>query len=194
MLLLASRSPRRRKILRFVGIPFRVLPSQGVLEIRLPHEPVRQFVRRLAKEKAMEVWEKNPGEMVLGADTVVSSRGRIFGKPKNRREALRMLRHLSGRQHEVWTGLALIGPRKGQISLHCEKTEVCFRRLSLRMLRAYVKTSEPYDKAGGYDIQGTACGWVENWKGDYFNVMGLPIRWLVKKLNGQAAIKSPGKF
>ena len=93
-----------------------------------------------------------------------------------------MLTALQGKKHEVWTGAALVGPGAGKIRIHCERTEVHFRRLSRKALLDYVRTQEPYDKAGGYDIQGTAADWVEKWKGDYFNVMGLPAKWLVRAL------------
>lgn len=141
------------------------------------------MVKRLALEKARWVARKKPDSWVLGADTAVVLAGKVFGKPRNRQDAKKMISALQGRSHQVLTGVALV--KKGGILVesHCERTNVTFRRLSEVEMNRYVGTREPYDKAGGYAIQGSARGWVRDWRGDYFNVMGLPIRWVVTRLN-----------
>lgn len=138
---------------------------------------------RLALEKAMAVAKRAPQSLVLGADTVVVCQGKIFGKPRDRAQARRMIRCLEGRPHLVWTGVALVGKRAGVVLSHAEKTKVLFRKLGSQEREDYLKTAEPYDKAGAYAIQGTARKWVEKWAGDYFNVMGLPLRWVVEETN-----------
>ena len=181
-LLLASRSPRRAKILRFAGIPFRVQKAERVREIRLKGESPASLVRRLALEKALFVSRRNPKAWVLGADTVVSLGDRIFEKPKNPREAGLMLRALQNRSHVVLTGVAIVGGGGRTIRRGVERTRVSFKHLTAQEIKAYLGTREPYDKAGAYDIQGTAGKWIKNWQGDYFNVMGLPLRWVVHQM------------
>ncbi len=182
-LILASQSPRRKDILRFAGIPFRAVVPRGVVEKRRLGEAPSQMVERLALEKARWVSEKYPDPLVLGADTAVTIAGRVFGKPRDRREAAAMLTTLQGRSHEVWTGVALVAKGGQRAWSHAERTTVTFRRLDPREIRNYVKSREPYDKAGGYAIQGSARDWILDWRGDYFNVMGLPLRWVLKQLN-----------
>ncbi len=189
-ILLASRSPRRKTILQFAGIPFRVVKPRGIQETRRAGEKPSRFVTRLALEKATEVARRFPKSLCLGADTVVVHRGRVFGKPRNREEGARMLRALSGKVHEVWTGVAFVGKGGREKRAHAEKTRVTFRRLSSGEMKAYLRTQEPYDKAGGYAIQGTARAWIKDWEGDYFNVMGLPLKWVVREANrlGKAGV------
>lgn len=189
-LILASRSPRRRDILRFAGIPHRVILPKGVSEQGKPVESPSRFVKRLAYEKALSVARRYPGYWVLGADTIVVCGGRMIGKPHNRVEARQMLQKLQGRAHTVWTGVALVGKGGREVSRYAESTRVVFRKISASELNRYLKTREPYDKAGAYAIQGTAGAWVQTWKGDYFNVMGLPLRWVVQATRG---IFSPPK-
>jgi len=181
-LLLASQSPRRRKILKFIGVDFRVVKPLGVVEKRKRGEPPRDLVRRLAQEKARSVSAKFPGHFVLGADTVVFSRGRIFGKPQNRRQAAAMLMRLQGGPHEVWTGVALAVPGDKRIRTRVEKTKVYFKPFSLKSIADYLNSAEPYDKAGAYNIEGTGRTWVLKWEGDYFNIVGLPIRPVLEML------------
>lgn len=180
-LVLASQSPRRKKILEFLSVPFRVVKPRGVDETALPGEKAPFLVKRLALAKARAVSKLYPYLPVLAADTVVVKKNRIYGKPKNFNEALKMLTSLQGTKHEVWTAVALMwGARKIERS-HLEKTTVIFKRLSQEQIISYLKTKEPYDKAGAYDIQGTAASWIKKWEGDYFNVMGLPIQWVVQQ-------------
>ena len=187
-ILLASRSPRRKAILRFAGVPFHVVEPRGVQETLRHGERPRRFVTRLAIEKATEVALRHPQALCLGADTVVVQGGKIFGKPKDRQEAARMLQALSGKAHEVWTGVALVGKGGKWVRSHAERTRVTFRALSPQEVLAYLKTREAYDKAGAYAIQGTARRWIKDWEGDYFNVMGLPVKWVVREANRSRAL------
>ena len=169
-LVLASASPRRREILRRAGIPFRARPA-SVDEAVRPGETPRRHVRRLAGEKARAA--SRPGETVLGADTVVVIANQILGKPRDARDAARMLRLLSGRVHRVLTGLCLLTPQGSYTEV--VETRVWFRRLTRAEIAAYVASGEPFDKAGAYAIQGLASKFVERIDGCYYNVVGLPV-------------------
>jgi septum formation protein len=140
------------------------------------------LARRLALEKAIEVSRRKPGSWVLGADTVVALGKRAFGKPKDTQEALAILKALQGRSHWVYTGVALVRNGKEK-RLRVEGTRVFFRRVAEKEWAPYLKSREPYDKAGGYAIQGTARRWIRRYEGEYFTVLGLPLRWLLSELN-----------
>jgi len=170
VLVLASASPRRREILRRAGIPFRARPVQVDEAVR-PGETPRRHVRRLAREKAQAAGR--PGENVLGADTVVVIDDYILGKPRDARDAARMLRLLSGRVHRVLKGLCLLTPQGSRAEV--VETRVWFRRLTRAEIAAYVASGEPFDKAGAYGIQGLASKFVERIDGCYYNVVGLPV-------------------
>ena len=170
MLVLASASPRRREILDLAGIPCSVRPAD-VDESRSAGETPGDYVRRLAEAKARAV--QQPGETVLGADTVVVTGGRMLGKPRDAADALRMLGLLSGRVHEVITGVCLL--RDEDCQTVSETTKVTFSELSDSEIATYVATGEPLDKAGAYGIQGGASKFIERIDGCYFNVVGLPI-------------------
>jgi septum formation protein len=177
-LVLASRSPRRRQLLEMLGIPI-VVASADVQELRLPRESPGAYAQRLARDKARVV----PGALVLGADTIVVVDGEVLEKPVNAEDALRMLRRLQGRTHQVITAIALIAHwRTFQAS---DTTQVTFRPAEDDLLRAYIATGEPMDKAGAYGIQGYGAALVERIEGDFFSVMGLPVR-LVLDLLKQA--------
>ncbi len=180
-LILASQSPRRKKILEFLSIPFRVVKPQGVDETPFSGESAPQLVKRLAQSKALAVSKRYPHLPVLAADTVVIQKNKIYGKPKNRLEAFQMIASLQGKKHEVWTGTALVWKQRGIVENYSEKTTMVFKTLSPAFIKKYVETKEPYDKAGAYDIQGSASNWIKKWEGDYFNVMGLPIQWVVQQ-------------
>ena len=178
MLVLASQSPRRSEILRQAGIEFTVRVAD-VDESTLPLESPAEYVQRLAAAKAYAV-EAADGETILGADTTVVIDGEILSKPADAADACRMLGRLSGRRHEVLTGICL--RRGGRDLRDYVTTGVVFAALSDAEIGEYVATGEPMDKAGAYAIQGLASKFVERIEGDYFNVMGLPValvyRWL----------------
>ena len=172
MLVLASGSPRRGEILTNAGIPFvREVPND-IDETPRSGEPARDYVVRLAREKAESV-EARDGRIVLGADTTVVVDEQILGKPSSPADAARMLRLLSGRAHEVITGICLRSAR-GQV-VDAAITRVWFAALSDPEIAAYAASGEPMDKAGAYGIQGLASKFVEHIDGCYFNVMGLPV-------------------
>jgi septum formation protein len=177
-LILASASPRRRQLLEMLGVRVRVVPA-NILEVRRSVETPIDYVERLAREKATSV----PGALVLGADTTVVIRDEVLEKPVDAADALRMLKKLQGRTHQVVTSVALVA---GEAILQAtDVTNVVFRRMREEFLEAYVKTGEPMDKAGAYGIQGYGAALVERIEGDFFSVMGLPIR-LVLELLEQA--------
>jgi septum formation protein len=168
-LTLASSSPRRRQLLEMLGIPIRVV-APDIPEVRRVVETPVDYVERLAREKAMSV----PGGLVLGADTTVVIRDEVLEKPVDGDDALRMLRKLQGRTHQVVTSVALVAD--GTVHQATDVTNVAFRRMTDDFLEAYVATGEPMDKAGAYGIQGFGAALVERIEGDFFSVMGLPIR------------------
>ncbi len=170
-LILASGSPRRREILQAAGFTFRVVTA-GVDETRSPGEAGIDYVRRLAHEKAMAI-EASARDIVLGADTTVELDGDILEKPTDAADAARMLRRLSGRVHQVHTGICLASAE--ETVLDVATTEVTFATLTAVEIDTYIASGEPFDKAGGYGIQGLASKFVERINGCYFNVMGLPV-------------------
>lgn len=183
-LLLASSSPRRAEILRAVRWPFETLAT-NIDETLAREESAVQAVERLALEKAVAAARQRPSPLVLGADTVVVVDSAILGKPPDEMEARRMLRLLSGRWHDVVTGIALVrsGSESRRAVAH-ERTAVRFGALSDAEIDWYVKSGEPMDKAGAYAVQGLAALFIEEIRGDYWNIVGLPIR-LVYKLAGE---------
>ena len=168
-LTLASSSPRRRQLLEMLGIPIRVV-SPNILEVRRPAETPMDYVERLAREKALGA----SGRLVLGADTTVVVRDEVLEKPVDPADAMRMLKKLQGRTHQVVTAIALVAGET--IHQATDVTNVTFRRLGDAVLEAYVATGEPMDKAGAYGIQGYGAALVERIDGDFFSVMGLPLR------------------
>lgn len=183
-LILASRSPRRSELLRGLGLSFKIVPSD--IDEHLPKRGSRAIskaVVALAVEKAKAVAKRYPNAAVLGADTVVVLGNEILGKPADPKEAERMLARLSGSTHWVITGIALVYQQK--VKTDFEKTKVVFRKLTPRFIREYVRTGSPLDKAGGYGIQEQADACVQQIKGDYFNVMGLPLAKVKKLLAGE---------
>lgn len=171
MLVLASSSPRRRQILAAAGIAHTVRPAEVDESVRDGETP-ESYVERLALAKARAT-AAGPGDLVLGADTVVVIDGRILGKPAGPRDAARMLEALSGREHQVLTGICLLhGTRVAQA---VETTRVRFVPLAPAEIAAYVASGEPMDKAGAYAIQGLASKFIDSIEGCYFNVVGLPV-------------------
>lgn len=172
-MILASQSPRRRELLGQMGFSFTVRPAKGE---ELPHPELTpaQLVEELARQKALEVSaEAASDDVVVAADTVVAIDGKVLGKPHDKVHAAQMLSALSGREHTVYTGVAV---KRGETLLvEHEATQVRFRPLTEREIDLYIQTGEPMDKAGSYGIQGYGALLVEGIRGDYFNVVGLPI-------------------
>ena len=190
-LVLASASPRRRELLTQAGFAFEVMVT-GIDEARRGDEPPVEYVRRLALEKAQAAFAAlsyksqdtdlgHPASpVVIGADTTVVLDGEVLSKPDDRVDAERMLRLLSGRTHQVHTGVAVVC---SQCTLtHVERTDVVFREIGDEELRTYLDSGDALDKAGAYGIQGYAARWIPRIEGDYFNVVGLPIAAVVRLL------------
>ena len=184
-LILASASPRRQELLREAGIDFVVHPAH-IPEVRKPQEGPSDYAMRLAREKALKIAEQFPRAWVLGADTIVVVGGLILGKPTDEADATRMLRTLSGRTHEVTTGVCLMGPSVKDV--RSEKTLVSMAALTDNDIREYVATGEPMDKAGAYAIQGRASRWIPRIEGDYANVVGLPVALVYRMLREHDAL------
>ena len=184
MLILASASPRRGEILANAGIPFVRKAPRDIDETPVAGELPRDYVMRLAREKA-EAVAADPTDIVLGADTIVVIEGEILGKPSDPADAARMLRRLSGRAHEVITGVCLRN-RNGSV-IDAATTRVWFSSLSETEIEAYVAGGEPMDKAGAYGIQGLASKFVTRIDGCYFNVMGLPVSLVYSYLRSNPA-------
>ncbi|MDQ1591572.1 MAG: nucleoside triphosphate pyrophosphatase [Pyrinomonadaceae bacterium] len=183
-LVLASSSPRRAEILRAVGWPFEAVAA-NVDETARGGEEVVEYVERLACEKAEAVAEGRASGLVVGADTVVAVGGQVLGKPSDDEDARRMLRLLSGRWHDVLTGVALVRAETGEVLVSHELTRVRFAAMSDEEIDGYIATGEPADKAGAYGVQGRASLFIEEIEGDYWNVVGLPVR-LLYKLAGES--------
>jgi len=185
-LILASASPRRRELLTQAGYRFQVEAS-SVAESRRPGEDAIRFATRLAREKAEEVFARHQSSAeavtVLGADTVVVCDGEVMGKPVDASEAARMLLLLSGRTHQVVTGVAVVWA-SGSAEVAAELTQVTMRTLSPQEVSDYVAGGEPMDKAGAYAIQGYAGRWIPRISGCYFNVVGLPLALVASLLEG----------
>ncbi|UFJ59955.1 Maf family protein [Brevibacillus sedimenti] len=173
-LILASSSPRRRELLQTLGLPFTVMTSE-VDETTQPGMSPEAVVEELALRKAQAVASRLDAGVVLGSDTIVVLDGRILGKPADEPDAFRMLSELQGREHTVYSGVALTDAATGRFEVaHC-KTTVRIRPLTEREIRSYIATKEPMDKAGSYAIQGIGSTLVESIEGDYFTVVGLPL-------------------
>ena len=186
-LILASASPRRQELLRLAGIPLEIIPSQAD-ERFLRGESPADHVRRVARAKAMDVAAQHPGRWVLAADTVVEINGKMLGKPKDRREAAEMLRSLSQQVHGVLTGYCILRCPSGEKRDGMVISRVKFKTLSAAEIRWYITTGEPFDKAGGYAIQGKAAFMVQEVHGSYTNVVGLPLCEVVEALRELEAV------
>ena len=186
-LILASKSPRRYELLKQVGIDFDVIPS-GIEEDYIKGESPRKHVLRLAEAKALDVGNQYPGRWVIAADTIVYVDHSVLGKPKDREEAKKMLRRLSGREHRVLTGFSVHNLEEGKGDRETVQTAVKVKRLTQPEMDWYMKTGEPFDKAGGYAIQGIGSFMIESIKGSYTNVVGLPICELIQMLSRLEAI------
>jgi septum formation protein len=179
-LILASESPRRKRLLEQVGIPFRSVPS-NIDETSINGSPPG-FAKILAERKAMAALGKLQGLWILGADTIVVSGDDVLGKPLNADEARSMLRILSGKEHEVITGYSILNPSGEIACTDHESTTVTIKSLSAKEIDTYINSGEPFGKAGSYAIQGIGSFMVEGIKGSYSNVVGLPLCALIKRL------------
>jgi septum formation protein len=173
-IILASQSPRRKYLLEQAGLTFEVLPSTFD-ESSVPLEQPEAYVRKLAEGKAFDIAGQRPAAWVIGADTIVLINGTILGKPTSAGEARRMLIQLSGQTHQVLTGYAILHLASNTLHTETISTEVVFKNLSKPEIEWYVHTTEPFDKAGAYAIQGLGTFLVKKINGSYTNVVGLPV-------------------
>jgi septum formation protein len=180
-LVLASRSPRRKALLEKLGLPYRVL-EVDIDETFLPGESIERSVQRLAAEKALVCLSEIADGIVIGCDTVVVVDSQVLGKPRDPDDARAMLRTLSGRSHQVISGLAVLDAKSGALMTACERTIVHFQPLLEEDIEAYVASGEPLDKAGAYAIQGKAARFIPRIEGCYYNVVGLPLHCLASLL------------
>jgi len=183
-MILASASPRRAEILTAVGWEFEK-HAADVDEAEMPNEKPADYVQRLAEEKAAVVAVKFKNQLVLGADTIVVIENQIVGKPKDLADARKMLRMLSGNWHEVLTGVAII--KDEEISVGLQRTQVKFAELVEAEIEFLIKRGEPLDKAGAYAVQAQAALFIEQIKGDYWNVVGLPVSLVYELVSRQVA-------
>jgi septum formation protein len=186
-LILASASPRRRELLRMASIPLEIIPSRAKERFLHGESPI-EHVRRVARAKAVGVAAQHPGRWVLAADTVVEVDGQMLGKPKDRREAEKMLRSLSQRVHRVLTGYCILRCPSAEKREGIVISRVKFKALTAAEIRWYISTGEPFDKAGGYAIQGKAAFMVLEVHGSYTNVVGLPLCEVVEALRELGAV------
>jgi septum formation protein len=173
-LILASKSPRRRYLLKQAGISFSVIPS-SIDESSVPVSSPETYVKALSEAKADNVSIKFPEKWVIGADTIVLKDGAILGKPGSKAEARAMLKQLSGQTHQVLTGYAIYCKAKNRKFSETVKTQVLFKSLTDKEIEWYIHTKEPFDKAGAYAIQGLGTFLVKSINGSYTNVVGLPV-------------------
>jgi septum formation protein len=173
-IVLASSSPRRRELLRQIGVAFRV-EAADIMEAPLQGELPDDFVLRMAREKALEVLRRQPGHLpVLGADTAVILEGRILGKPADKGEATQMLRSLSGKTHEVFSAV-VVAVSESEVHEALNVSRVTFSELEADWIETYIGTGDPMDKAGAYGVQGKAAEKISRIEGSFYGVMGLPL-------------------
>ncbi len=172
-IVLASTSPRRSELLDMLKVPFEIRPSH-IEEKATFHEKPEQIVMGLSFEKAYQVAREMPDAIVIGSDTIVYL-DEVLGKPDSKADAFKMLKKLSGKTHEVYTGIAVVCNAQNLKCVNYVKTEVVFNELTDIEINAYIETGEPLDKAGAYGIQGQGALLVKEIKGDFFSVMGLPL-------------------
>jgi septum formation protein len=186
-LILASKSPRRYDLLKQMGLDFEIVPSR-VREDSVQTEIPQERVVRLAEAKARDIASEYPSRWVIAADTIVYINGSIFGKPKSREEAIEMLRRLSGQEHSVLTGFSVCHLEKRKSDKEAVQTVVKVKGLTPGEIEWYVQTGEPFDKAGGYAIQGIGSFMIQSIQGSYTNVVGLPLCELIQMLSRLGAL------
>ena len=187
-LILASSSPRRKELLKQIGLRFEVVPGGVDEKIKDGENPV-EYALRLAEEKALDVANKSRDSWVIAADTIVLVDGEILGKPAGKQDAHQMLLKLSGKEHRVITGFCILNTGNGESVKDSVETTVTFKELTEEEIRGYIKTKEPFDKAGGYAIQGKGSFMIREIKGSYTNVIGLPICEVVEALERVGGVR-----
>jgi len=187
--ILASASPRRREMLATIGLKFEVDAAETDEQV-LTGELPEAFVLRVAKDKALLVADRHPGTWVLAADTAVVLDGKILGKPADAEDAVSMLQRLAGRDHEVWTGFYLYQAGSKHHICRAVKTDVQFADLSEQLIKAYVQSGDPLDKAGSYGIQSLGGFMVRAIHGSYSNVVGLPLAEVIAEMTGLGLIQA----
>ena len=185
MIILASKSPRRKQLLSMMGLEFTV-QTADIDETMDPSQTPAHEVAAVSARKAEKIAALHPQDVIVSADTIVVIDGKILGKPKDEQDAARMLRLLSGRTHTVYTGLTVHA--NGKANTQVVSTGVTFRDLSNAEIAAYIETKEPMDKAGAYAVQGFFARYIEGLKGSYANVMGLPVHLVYQKLKELGAV------
>jgi len=181
-IILASASPRRRELLKHLGLTFEVIPSKIEEDVKDGEEPC-EHVLRLARLKAQEIARDQDSAVIIGADTIVVLGGEILGKPKDEEEAFAMLSQMSGRVHRVFTGFCVLDASDGSEYSEAVESKVRFKHLTPEEIRGYIKTGEPMDKAGAYAVQGRGSYMIKEIQGSYTNVVGLPLCELVEVLS-----------
>jgi septum formation protein len=180
-IILASASPRRRELLRQLGLTFEIIPSSVEEDIKEGEGP-SEHVLRLARLKAREIARNQNNSFIIGADTIVVLDHEILGKPEDEEEAFEMLTRLSGREHKVFTGFCVLDTSDGIEYCEAVESRVRFKHLTPEEIRGYIKTGEPVDKAGAYAVQGKGSYMIKEIEGSYTNVVGLPLCELVEVL------------
>ena len=190
-LILASASPRRSELLKLMGLDFEILPS-GIDETAREGETPGEHVRRLSAAKALALSHRYPEAWVIGADTIVVIDNEFLGKPSTPGEAQAILTKLSGREHRVYTGVAVTRRRDDVFFSDVVASDVLFKDIPAEEINWYIGNAEPYDKAGGYALQGRGAFFIKEIHGSYTNVIGLPLCETVDMLKRAGAIKFPG--
>ena len=184
---LASGSPRRRELLDNIGIPFEIMPSDVEEVVDMVEGDFNDYAEKLAVKKATAVSEMRPDAVIIAADTIVVFEGAVYPKPASKEQAESFLRTFSGNTHSVITGVSILGT--GFSIVFSVETKVSFKELDEQLIRAYVDSGDPMDKAGGYGIQTAGALLVEKIEGDYLNVVGLPLSKLVEELREAGIVK-----
>lgn len=187
-LILASKSPRRRCLLEKAGLKFTVIPSNVDESAAIQSDP-ETYAKKLAQAKAKDIANRHPDSWIIGADTVVFIDGSILGKPATRAQARGMLERLSAATHQVHTGYCICRKATGRSILECVTTDVRFKKLSGMEIDWYIRSGEPFDKAGAYAIQGLGSFLVKGINGSYTNVVGLPVCEVLECLINEGAVK-----
>lgn len=192
-IILASASPRRKKLLKRLGIKFKVEPSDYKEDMKLKLKP-KALAKYLSKEKAKAVAKNHKNSIIIGADTFIVLKGKILGKPQTATNAKRMLKNMSGKPHSVITGFTIIDTKRKKTISNAIESRVYFKKLTKKEIDDYVKSREPLDKAGAYAIQEGGAAMIEKVDGDYFNVVGLPLKDLAETLKALNVKISQDRF